>query len=75
MIKKIQLFHPFLLQVFDKAANSPILVSFASEPTPIWEIPFPALTLCNMNKVDGDNSVLSMSNMLFRCELLRLRKS
>jgi hypothetical protein len=27
------------------------LVSFDSDPAPIWTIPFPALTLCNMNKV------------------------
>ena len=24
---------------------------FCSTPLPIWKIPFPALTLCNMNKV------------------------
>ena len=40
--------------MFEKASNSPVLVSFASQPTPIWQIPFPALTLCNMNKVPID---------------------
>ena len=40
-----------VVQVFEKSITSPVLVSFASEPTPIWEIPFPALTVCNMNKV------------------------
>ena len=45
------------VQVFEKSYNSPVLVTFASEPTPIWEIPFPALTICNMNKVESDTVV------------------
>ena len=40
-----------IYKVFEKAHYNPVLVSFASETTPIWEIPFPALTICNMNKV------------------------
>ena len=52
MLAGLLIFIPvFLLQVFAKSVASPVLVSFASEPTPIWEIPFPALTVCNMNKV------------------------
>ena len=52
MLARLLIFIPvFLLQVFAKSVASPVLVSLASEPTPIWEIPFPALTVCNMNKV------------------------
>ena len=35
----------------DKWQKSPVLVSFDSTVTPISEIPFPAVTICNMNKV------------------------
>lgn len=34
-----------------KWKTTPVIVSFDSEPQPIWNIPFPALTLCNNNKV------------------------
>ena len=52
LLARLFIFIPvFLVQVFEKSVTSPVLVSFASEPTPIWEIPFPALTVCNMNKV------------------------
>ena len=30
--------------------DSPVLMSFNSNPRPITEIPFPAVTICNMNK-------------------------
>ncbi len=35
----------------EKWDRTPILVSFDSDATPIWEIPFPSLTICNMNKI------------------------
>ncbi len=38
-------------KIFEKWEKSPIIVSFDSHSTPIWEIPFPSLTICNMNKV------------------------
>ncbi len=34
-----------------KWQNEPILVSLDTSPTPIWEVPFPAVTICNMNHV------------------------
>ena len=38
-------------QILEKWQNSPVLVSFDSSVTPISTIPFPAVTICNMNKV------------------------
>ena len=38
-------------QVLKKWRTTPVIVSFDSDPQPIWNIPFPALTLCNNNKV------------------------
>ena len=34
-----------------KWKTSPVIVSFDSDPQPIWNIPFPAVTICNNNKV------------------------
>ena len=40
-----------IYRVIDKWQKSPILVAFQSAQTPIWRITFPAITICNMNKV------------------------
>lgn len=32
--------------------NDPIYVAFDTTSTPVWEIPFPAITICNMNLVN-----------------------
>ncbi|KAF5291401.1 hypothetical protein FQR65_LT01711 [Abscondita terminalis] len=37
---------------YKKWLNSPVLVSFATSETPIWEIPFPAVTICPLMKTD-----------------------
>ena len=36
--------------MLDRYMDSPVLMSFNSNPKPITEIPFPAITICNMNK-------------------------
>ncbi|KAF2903796.1 hypothetical protein ILUMI_02373 [Ignelater luminosus] len=35
-----------ILQTYDKWINSPVIVTFATTQTPIWSIPFPAITIC-----------------------------
>ena len=37
--------------MLNRYIESPVLMSFDSSPRPISEIPFPAITICNMNKV------------------------
>jgi len=32
--------------IFDAWNINPIIISFADKPTPIWRIPFPAVTIC-----------------------------
>jgi acid-sensing ion channel, other len=32
--------------IFDAWNISPVIISFAEKPTPIWQIPFPAITIC-----------------------------
>ncbi|XP_037032181.1 pickpocket protein 28-like [Bradysia coprophila] len=38
--------------VYIKWDQSPVIVSFAEKSTPIWEIPFPAVTICPETKAD-----------------------
>lgn len=40
----------FILKVIDKWNTSPIIISINAVSTPISEIPFPAVTICNMNQ-------------------------
>ncbi|XP_058125994.1 pickpocket protein 28-like [Anopheles ziemanni] len=37
--------------VYDKWRRNPVVVTFAEQPTPIHDIPFPAVTLCPITKV------------------------
>ncbi len=46
-------------KVFEKYVSSPVLLSFDSIPVPISDIPFPSMTICNMNRV-SDTEVPSI---------------
>ncbi|XP_031355998.1 pickpocket protein 28-like [Photinus pyralis] len=35
-----------ILQAYHKWQRSPVVVSFATTETPVWDIPFPAVTIC-----------------------------
>ncbi|CAH1966969.1 unnamed protein product [Acanthoscelides obtectus] len=39
-----------IIQTWIKWDTSPVLVSFARSPTPVWQVPFPAITVCPENK-------------------------
>ena len=38
------------MNVYTKWQQSPVIVSFAEKSTPVWEIPFPAVTICPETK-------------------------
>lgn len=38
------------MNIWDKWNNNPVIVSFAEKSTPVWEIPFPAVTVCAETK-------------------------
>ncbi|XP_055591069.1 pickpocket protein 28-like [Uranotaenia lowii] len=40
-----------ILKVYRKWDNSPVIVTFAERQTPVWQIPFPAITICPQVKV------------------------
>jgi amiloride-sensitive sodium channel len=35
-----------IISTYHKWETSPVIVSFATKETPIWQIPFPAVTIC-----------------------------
>lgn len=39
-----------IVEVYQKWKRSPVIVSFATSETPIWDIPFPAITICPRTK-------------------------
>ncbi len=51
-----------IYKVMYKWQKAPVLVSFDSRQVAVYEIPFPSLTICNMNKVSEDtqNSFLAV---------------
>jgi len=38
------------MNIWDKWNNNPVIVSFAEKSTPVWQIPFPAVTVCSETK-------------------------
>ncbi|KAF5270640.1 hypothetical protein FQA39_LY01378 [Lamprigera yunnana] len=40
----------FIKEAYSKWEKSPVIVSFATTETPIWEVPFPAVTICPRTK-------------------------
>ena len=41
----------FILKVWKKWDTTPVFVSFAETTTPVWDIPFPAITICPEIKI------------------------
>lgn len=37
-------------KIYEKWQDSPVIVSFAEKSTPVWQIPFPAVTICPETK-------------------------
>ncbi|XP_039285762.1 pickpocket protein 28 isoform X2 [Nilaparvata lugens] len=51
-----------IYEVWDKWNNSPVIISFAEETTPVWRIPFPAITICSRNK--ARQSIFNFSKLI-----------
>ncbi|XP_023715587.1 pickpocket protein 28 isoform X2 [Cryptotermes secundus] len=54
----------FIFKIWIRWNTSPVLVSFADVPTPVWNIPFPAITICPQVKVK--NTSFSVSSTLLK---------
>ncbi|XP_063917674.1 pickpocket protein 28-like [Zophobas morio] len=51
-------------EILNKYENSPVVVSFATEDTPLYKIPFPAVTICPEAKYD--TRVFNYSDIFYR---------
>uniref|UniRef100_A0A336L784 CSON004091 protein n=1 Tax=Culicoides sonorensis TaxID=179676 RepID=A0A336L784_CULSO len=60
LLWSIVLFISFVLcgiligRIYTKRCESPVIVSFNENPVPIWQIPFPAVTICPITKTKRD---------------------
>ncbi|XP_069695435.1 pickpocket protein 28-like isoform X2 [Periplaneta americana] len=54
----------FIVQVWIKWNTNPVLVTFSEVATPVWEIPFPAITICPEVKVKS--TVFSFSDAYYK---------
>lgn len=41
-------------ETWDKWQDTPVIVSFSEKSTPVWAIPFPAVTICPETKARVD---------------------
>lgn len=57
-----------IFKIYEKWQTSPVIVSFAEKSTPVWQIPFPAVTICPETKsvkksLDFSKVYRAMTNM------------
>lgn len=52
------------MNIWDKWNNNPVIVSFAEKSTPVWQIPFPTVTVCTETK--GRQTVLNFTEMYWK---------
>ncbi|KAB0792999.1 hypothetical protein PPYR_12619 [Photinus pyralis] len=55
-----------IIKTYEKWQTSPVIVSFARSPTPVWNIPFPAVTICSETKTK--QSIFNYTNAYNRFE-------
>ena len=48
------------MRMYDKWQKSPVISSFAEKSTPVWKIPFPAVTICP--EVKAKYNILNITN-------------
>jgi amiloride-sensitive sodium channel len=39
-----------IINIYNKWQQTPVIVSFAEKSTPVWSVPFPAVTVCKMTE-------------------------
>ena len=61
----------FIYKIWGKWNTTPVLVTFNDEPTPVWNIPFPAVTICPHVKLKKQST---STRPLYR-RTIRLQKS
>ncbi|KAK4879621.1 hypothetical protein RN001_007767 [Aquatica leii] len=52
----------FIVNIYIKYTSNPMLISVNPKPIPMEDIPFPAITLCNLNLARKNESLLILKN-------------
>lgn len=59
--------------IYRKWDQTPVIVSFAEKSTPVWQIPFPAVTICPetkaLSRYINFTEVYSQMNETYRAEM------
>lgn len=55
-----------IAQTYDKWMNAPVIVTFATTQTPIWNVPFPAITICP--EVKSQKSLFNYTDIYLKKE-------
>lgn len=53
-----------IMNIWDKWNNNPVIVSFAEKSTPVWQIPFPTVTVCTETK--GRQTAFNFTEMYWK---------
>ncbi|XP_067647186.1 pickpocket protein 28 [Eurosta solidaginis] len=53
-----------IMNIWDKWNNNPVIVSFAEKSTPVWQIPFPTVTVCTETK--GRQTVFNFTEVYWK---------
>ncbi|CAH2008358.1 unnamed protein product [Acanthoscelides obtectus] len=56
-------------RIYNRFITSPVIVSFATKESPLYSIPFPAVTICPMTKVK--KSVYNFTRVIYRVARMR----
>lgn len=51
-------------EVWQKWQDSPVIVSFSESWTPVWQIPFPAVTICSEAK--SKNKIFNITEAIYK---------
>lgn len=54
------------VKIWDKWNEAPVMVTFEDKSTPVWKIPFPAVTICSEVKVQKSKFNFSVVYNKFR---------
>jgi amiloride-sensitive sodium channel len=53
----------FIMELWDKWENSPVFVSIQSTSLPVPQVPFPAVTICSVNKIQEKRLVKTVAKI------------
>jgi amiloride-sensitive sodium channel len=59
-----------IFKIYEKYDNTPVIVTFATRETPLYRIPFPAITICP--EVKSVKRLLNFTDLMLKQDELNL---